>query len=275
MTKVKAIVAVAVIATGIAASLPAADQAPSAVAAIKARGKLVMVCFPHQNNPFIQVDLQAGPMKRVGTAADFKGIDVDLMSAFAKSLGVTLEIHPISAPSYAELIPTLLALPGDVIASSFSVTPERAAQVDFSDPYFEVYQVVIVRKGSKIQSAKDLKGKTAAFVEGAMMERTARDLGVPPEKIRHEGFTNDVLLDVANGQADFTIIELDDYETRAPLLVGFKELKVAFRVGGDESYAFAVPKGSDLKPALDAFIAKVKKNGELAATIKRAIALDK
>jgi len=267
----KVVASTAVIATCFAVWLPASDVAPSAVDAIKARGKLVMVCFPHQDNPFIVVNLQQGPMKRVGTAADFKGIDVDLMSAFARSLGVQLEIRPTATPGYAELIPALLAGQGDVIASSFSGTPERAQQADLSDPYFEVYQVVLVHRDSKIKGPQDLVGKTAAIVPGAMMEATIREFGIPPERIHHQGFTRDVLLEVLNKEADFTVTELDDYGTRNALLKEFSQLKVAFRVGKSEPYVFAVPKGSDLLGALNAFIATVRQSGELAAAIKRNI----
>lgn len=249
----------------------ASDSAPSALAAIKVRGALVMVCFPHQDNPFIQVNLKKGPMKKIGTAADFKGVDVDLMSEFAKSIGVSLEVRPISTPSYAELIPALLAGPGDLIASSFSVTPARVSQVDFSDPYFEVYQVVLVHRDSKIAGPKDLAGTTAVVVPGAMMEATIREFGVPEERIHHQGFTRDVLLEVLNREADFTVIELDEFGTRTPLLKEFSKLKVAFKVGRSEPYAFAVPKGSDLREALNGFIATVRESGELAATIKRNI----
>jgi len=271
MKLARAITVTAMMATCFAAWLPASDTAPSALAAIKASGKLVMVCFPHQDNPFIVVNLQQGPMKRIGTAADFKGIDVDLMSEFARSLGVQLEIRPTATPGYAELIPALLAGQGDVIASSLSGTPERAQQADLSDPYFEVYQVVLVHRDSKIKGPQDLVGKTAAIVPGAMMEATIREFGIPPERIHHQGFTRDVLLEVLNKEADFTVTELDDYGTRNALLKEFSQLKVAFRVGKSEPYVFAVPKGSDLLPALNAFIAKVKKSGELAAAIKRNI----
>ena len=271
MKLARAITVTAVVTTCFAAWLPAADSAASAVAAIKARGKLVMVCFPHQDNPFIVVDLRQGPMKKVGTAADFKGIDVDLMSEFAGSLGVQLEIRPSATPGYAELIPALLAGEGDVIASSFSGTPERAKQADLSDPYFEVYQVVLVHKDSKIKGPQDLVGKTAAIVPGAMMEGTIRDFGIPPERIHHQGFTRDVLLEVLNKEADFTVTELDDYGTRNALLKEFSQLKVAFRVGKSEPYVFAVPKGSDLLGPLNAFIAEIRTSGELAATIKRNI----
>ena len=271
MNRASAIAVAAMVASSFATWLPAADAPPSAVKAIKARGKLEMVCFPHQDNPFIVVNLDQGPMKKVGTAADFKGIDVDLMTKFAKSLGVQLEIRPTATPGYAELIPALLSGGGDLIASSFSGTPERAQQVDLSDPYFEVYQVVLVRKDSTIKGPGDLVGKTAAVVPGAIMEATIREFGVPPERIHHDGFTRDVLLEVLNGDADFTVTELDDYGTRSALLKEFSDLKVAFRVGKSEPYVFAVPKGSDLLPAINAFVTKVKKSGELEATIKRNI----
>jgi len=262
--------ATAVVASVFAALVSASEPAAGTLAAVKARGRLIMVCFPHQDNPFVHVNVAQGAMKKVGTVADFEGVDVDLMSAFAKSLGVELEIRPITTPSYAELIPALLAGPGDVIASSFSITPERAAQVDFSAPYFEVHQAVLALADSKISKAEDLAGKTAAVVAGTAMEARIRGLGIPDERIRREGFSRDALLDVANGDADFTIIELDNYGTFEPLLKAFPKLKVKFRIGGATEFGFAVPRGSDLKPALDAFVAKERSSGELAKFIKRS-----
>ncbi len=249
----------------------ASEPASGMLAAVKARGKLVMVCFPHQDNPFVHVNVAEGAMKKVGTAADFQGVDVDLMSKFAASLGVTLEIRPIATPSYGELIPALLAGNGDVIASSFSVTAERAAQIDFTVPYFEVYQAVLARRGSALAKVDDLAGKTAAVAEGSAMEGTVRALGFPDDRIRRQGFTRDVLLEVANGGADFAVLDEDDYGTGAALLKEFPALEVKFKIGKPESYAFAVPKGSDLKPALDAFVAKEKSSGDLARLIRAAV----
>ncbi len=254
-----------------AAGVWASDPAPGTLAAVKARGKLVMVCFPHQDNVFVHVNVARGTMKKVGTAADFEGVDVELMSGFAKSLGVELEVRPISTPSYAELIPALLAGQGDVIASSFSVTPERAAQVDFSDPYFEVYQVVLARSESKISRPEDVADKTAAVVTGTAMEATVRALGVPESRIHRQGFSRDALLEVANGDADFAVVEFDDYGTFGPLLKDFPTLKVKFKPGTATAFAFALPKGSDLRPPLNEFLAREKASGELKKLIKREV----
>jgi ABC-type amino acid transport substrate-binding protein len=245
-----------VVAASVPTCLSAADSGPGALAAVKARGKLVMVCFPHQDTPFVHVNLARGPMKR---------------AAFAKTLGVELEIRPISTPSYAELIPALLAGQGDLIASSFSSSAERAQQVDFSDPYFEVYQAVLVRSDGAIAAPRDLAGKRAVVVPGTIMEAKIRELGIPESRIRREGFTRDVLLAVVNKAADFTVYELDEYGSATPLLKEFSALKVAFRLGTPETYSIAVPKGSDLRPAINDFLAKVKSSGELASIIKKNV----
>ena len=47
----------------------------------------------------------------------------------------------------------------NVIASSVSITEERKGTMDFSDPYFEVKQGVLVQKDSGITSLADLNGK--------------------------------------------------------------------------------------------------------------------
>jgi ABC-type amino acid transport substrate-binding protein len=46
---------------------------------------------------------------------------------------------------------------------------------------------------------------------------------------------------------------------------------VAFRLGTPETYSIAVPKGSDLRPAINDFLAKVKSSGELASIIKKNV----
>jgi ABC-type amino acid transport substrate-binding protein len=115
----------------VAVGARAGDPPTSTVASVKARGKLVMLCFPHQDNGFISVNLGAGPMPKAGGEKNFQGVDVDIMVGFAQFLGVSLEIRSISVPSYGELIPALLRGDGDVIASSFSVTAERQKVVDF------------------------------------------------------------------------------------------------------------------------------------------------
>jgi polar amino acid transport system substrate-binding protein len=235
----------------------AAPQAPSAsprggsaVAAVKARGKLIMLCFPHQESPFIRVDVEIG-------IDQYDGIDYEIMTGFARSLGVTLEVHPVK-PSFATLVPALLAGEGDVIASSFSITPERRQKVDFSRPYFAVHTVVLVRKDSHLASPADLAGKTAATVAGSSLEERIKELH--PGRIHHVDFTRWNYDALSEQQADFTV--LDDTSTLR-LLPLYRDLKVAFQLQGVDDYAFAVAPGSDLREALDRFLDDLRRSGRL------------
>lgn len=45
----------------------------SSLEAVRSRGKLIMLCFPHQESSFVRVNTERGPMKHAGTAEDFEG----------------------------------------------------------------------------------------------------------------------------------------------------------------------------------------------------------
>jgi glutamine transport system substrate-binding protein len=221
------------------------------LAAIKARGKLVAVCFPQQDSPFVKVNLAAGPMRRIGSAADFEGIDIDILSAFAKSIGVTLEIHTISEPDFAQLIPALQRGEGDVIIGGFTITPEREREVSFSSPYYSVLRTVITRKESSIATLNELASKTAVVVSGSSQLDSIRTLKIPKLHLRLADFTRDCLLAVRDHNADFTVV---DSVQAAVLLGDYPELKIAFSYGSPQRYGYAVLKGNDLKDALSTFL---------------------
>lgn len=71
------------------------------------------------------------------------GIEVDFAAALQQELGVPVEI--VQTP-FDSLIPDLLERRIDVIMSGLSVTPERAAQVRFSQSYLDVGQMLAIRK---------------------------------------------------------------------------------------------------------------------------------
>jgi polar amino acid transport system substrate-binding protein len=237
-------------------------RADSELAQVKARGKLVMLCFPVQGNSSVFVNLEAGPMRRVGTTEHFKGTDVELMALFSKELGVTLEIRPVSVPSYAELIPALLRGEGNVIASSFSITEERRQLVDFSIPYAQLHAYVFTRKASGITSPEDLLTRVGTALHGSNHYEHLRKLGVPESLIKRVEFPLDGYRAVESGEADYGVIEASTREIAIANRPGFE---VVFELGVSDAYGVAIRKGSDLKAPLDAFITKIKASGEYEA----------
>lgn len=249
-------------------------QAPAfgTVATVKARGKLVMITFPRQDSSFVAVNLETGPMKRIGTTLDFVGFDVDVMAGFAKWLHVPLEIRTMAEPGYGQLIPSLLRGEGDVIACAFSPTPERRKIVDFSDPYLVSYSNVIVRKESTISSLADLAGKKAATMAGSSQEERLRNLGIENLQFVLSPFTRDLYEAVREGQADFFMAEIDEYNLNTRLLRDYaKTLKVAFRLAGNQPWAYAVAPGSDLRIQLNLYLESIRKSGEFKVLVERHV----
>jgi arginine/lysine/histidine transporter system substrate-binding protein len=228
----------------------AAAGAERGAAAVKARGKLVMLCFPHQENPFIRVDVAAG-------LDHYQGIDYEIMQGLAGRLGVALEVRPVK-PAFSALVPALLAGDGDVIASSFSVTPERRQKVDFSSPYYKVHTVVVVRKGSGIKTAADLAGKTGSTVAGSSLEERIKQLRAG--RIHHVEFTRWNYDAVSEKEADFTVLDESSTWRLLPL---YPDLEVAFALPGADEYAYAVAPGSDLREAIDAYLEELRRSGRL------------
>jgi ABC-type amino acid transport substrate-binding protein len=245
-------------------------QTVSEIAKVKERGKLVMICFPHQDNPFISVNLAQGPMKKLGTAEDFTGLDVELMTGFAKSLGVTLAIRPVSKPGYDELIPDLLAGLGDLVASSLTITPARQEVAALTDPYFTAPTVVVARHDGVVKSAADIAGKKVAAVRGSAQVDLLLKLGVKPEDLVYVEFSRDSYIAVSEKRADLTLL---DGTSVHRVVKEFTDLGIVGTVGPGVSYGIAVRKGSDLLPALNTYLAAQRKNGALDELIRKWTAL--
>lgn len=231
----------------------------SDLAAVRERGRLVMLCWPHQESIFVRRTVELGPegLHR------FAGIDVDVLEAYARQLGVELEIRPMEH-SFAELIPSLLSGKGDVIGSSLTITGKRAEKVGFSVPYFDVEQVVVARRGSGLSSVADLDHRTASVVPGSSQEENLLALGLKSLEILSTEFTLDNYIEVVEGNADFTVV---DSSSATKVLAKYpqfaRELEVAFELSTHDHYGFAVRPGSDLLEGLDAFLERLRSSGEL------------
>ncbi len=245
----------------VAAACAGAPLSAGHLEEVRSNGKLVMLCWPHQESQFVRrmvEELGAEGLDR------FAGIDVELMEAFADHLGVELEVRPVTA-GFGRLLPTLLDGEGDLVASSLTITEERRRLVEFSVPYFEVKGIVLARRDSGISSIEDLRGKVAAAVPGSSHEERIRALGY--EDLRFHAaidFTLESYQAVAYGEADFTLVDSGSVSRVMPKYSELrKRLHIAFEFPQPETYGIALRKGSDLLPVLDAFLEGKRARGEL------------
>ncbi|MEV0401101.1 transporter substrate-binding domain-containing protein [Actinoallomurus sp. NPDC050550] len=127
-----------------------------------------------------------------------QGFDVDVAGAMAKALGVKLKVIDTTS---ANRIPNLQTNKVDAVVCNFTITPERAKQIAFTDPYVVAGEVLLVKKSSNISGLKDLSGKTVAVTKGST-DGDAVKKGNPQAKIQEYDTSSAGVLAVKQGQAD-------------------------------------------------------------------------
>jgi ABC-type amino acid transport substrate-binding protein len=250
--------------------LPARDAAAGDLADVQARGRLVMLAYPVQENHFVSADLDVmrehgSKLLELRDPEAFRGIDVELMKGFAKSLGVALEIHPLTG-GWGALLPALNRGEGDLVADELTITPARLELADFTVPYVSNWVVVVAREGSPINSTVDLVRKTGAALKGSSQVEFLQK-AAPGVTIIPSSFDLESLAAVEAGRVDFALMDsgVPPGETVDSI---HPTLKVAFRMReiGD---GIAVRKGSDLLAPLNAYLARLKESGRLRQIFDR------
>lgn len=197
------------------------------------------------------------------------GFEYELIRSFADSLGVNLKM--VVPPKWDDMIPWLLDGRGDIIAAAMTVTPERAEQVAFSDPYQTVHQVVVTRDDVPvIETAEDLVGKSVHVRVGSSYYRRLVELNeefgggikivAVPEQYDTEyifQLLSDRIIDIT--VADNNIAQLEQGQ--------FSNLRIDARISDDQNIAWAVRPGAGaLLNELNAFVASLYTTAGRSAT---------
>ena len=227
-----------VVLASLAAASPAAARS---VAEIKRSGELVMLSYLGANESFL----------RRAPGGGYEGLDYELVAGFARTLGVRLRV--VAKPRFVELIPALLAGEGDLIASTMSITAERETVVDFTQPYFPVVAMVLARKGSGLTGLDSLAGKRVGVPPGTTLEARAAKMSFAA--ITPARGAADSIRVLTNGEVDVVLMESS---LALPVLAHEPRFELVATLPEVEQYGIAVPPGSDLRPALDAFLASTR-----------------
>ena len=123
---------------------------------IKKSGKIVIGVFSDK-----------APFGYVDENGVYQGYDVYFAERIAKDLGVEVEYVSTAPASRVEYVSTGKV---DIILANFTVTEERAKQVDFALPYMKVMLGVVSPDNSLITDVEQLNGKTLIVVKGTTAE---------------------------------------------------------------------------------------------------------
>ena len=134
------------------------------------KSKKILIGTDATYPPFESKDAETGKLV---------GFDIDLMSAICEKIGVQPEY--IVVP-FDGIISGLKNEKYDVVISSFTITPARGKEIDFSKPYYQAGQSIAVREDEeKINSIADLIGKKIGVqlgTTGELLAKTVEDADI-------------------------------------------------------------------------------------------------
>ncbi|WP_188042585.1 transporter substrate-binding domain-containing protein [Changpingibacter yushuensis] len=126
------------------------------------------------------------PFGSVDSDGNYVGYDIEYGERIAKDLGVEIEWVPVDASARVEYLQSDKV---DVILANFTVTDERAGQVDFADPYLQVSLGVASPVGSEITDESQLADANIIVVKGTTAE-TYVDENYPDANVtKYEQYT--------------------------------------------------------------------------------------
>jgi polar amino acid transport system substrate-binding protein len=225
---------------------------------IKSRGKLV-VGIQGDNPPWGFID----------TAGKQMGIDADMGELFAKELGVEVEFVPLAV---ANRIPALTTGRVDILFATMGMLPDRAKVVQFSKPYVANIISLIAAKSTEIKTNEDM-GKYVIGVPQSSVQDTQVTKNAPAgTTIRR--FADDAanIQALLSGQVQAVggnLFYVDRLNAAKP---GTFENKLEFT----RLYNGACTRlgEKEINTAVNAFIDKIKANGELKKIYNKWIKLD-
>jgi len=223
-------------------------------------GSLLTGCKAKPKKVVIATDASFPPMEFVNENKEIVGFDIDLMNAIAKVQGLQVEYKNTA---WDGIFAGLESGDYDAILSSVTITDERKGKYDFSDPYINAGQAVVVRADeTAIKSEKDLTNKTVGAQIGTTGAFAVKDI---PGAVLKEYDTIDLaLLDLVNKNLDAVVVDTPVAANYALASDQFKgKLKIVGKPFTDEYYGLVVRKGQ-MKELLQAFnegLKKIKADG--------------
>lgn len=195
------------------------------------------------------------------------GFDIDIAQQIAKNTRRRVKI--VDRP-FSSLVSELEDGAIDMIIAALPITPERAARVDFSRPYYSATQVIVTRAGNTPpQRIEELSGRRIAVQTERIGQLVAADLTIPHTLLSFA--SNREMINALHGnQIDAIIIdnELARYyhtDSTEGLLITDIQLEPIL-------YGIAVQKGDErLLRAINATLSDLRNSGEYNRLLERHV----
>lgn len=194
------------------------------------------------------------------------GVDVELAYAIGDKLGCEVEMVDTG---WDGIFAGLTKGDYDIVMSAVTITPERLLDFDFSDPYIENWQSIVVLPDSTVKPAdpSELAGLKVGYQEettsDVYLTNYISESGIEVETFEYPTVMN-AYDDLAAGRLDAVIC---DSTVTAKYIADGKYEQCWIQTDGEpERFGVCMPKGStELQAAINDALAEIKEDGTLDA----------
>jgi polar amino acid transport system substrate-binding protein len=173
---------------------------------------------------------------------DFEGFDIEIAREVASALLGSPDAVEFVAIPKSERVDVLLGdEPLDMVANTFTVNCERAAEIDFSSTYFISRQRLLVRDDEEATSVEGFAGRKVCAPTGSTSIRNLEALPDPPEAV---GKPTQADCLVALQQGEVEAVSTDD-TILAGMVAQDPNVRIVGEPFSDEPYGIGLPPGED------------------------------
>ncbi|MDQ3862518.1 MAG: basic amino acid ABC transporter substrate-binding protein, partial [Actinomycetota bacterium] len=199
-----------------------------------------------------------------------KGFDIDLMNEIANRAGFKVEYENVQFDSILRGLDAQLF---DAAISAMTITKEREQQLDFSDPYFNADQALLVASYSDVHSIDGLREATVGVQAGSTGQIKAEELlnddqirEIKPYRTIGKAFAA-----LEAGEVDGVIYDLS--AAHEEIVDSGGEIRFVESIPTGEQYGIAFPEDSALVAPVNQALAEIKDDGTYEKLYKKWIGM--
>ena len=197
--------------------------------------------------------------------ANGKGFESAVAYAIADELGFSkAEVEWTVVPFNASYAPGEKKFDFDV--NQISISPQREKVVDFSTPYYEAPQAIVVPKGSEyagVTSLDEVKDARFGVQVGTTSLSALEDIVQPSSQPQVFNDSNDVVNALKNDQVDAIVVDLPTALYLTAAEIPGSTVAGQFSAPGGDRWGALLQKDSELTECVSQAVDKLRSSGEL------------
>jgi ABC-type amino acid transport substrate-binding protein len=199
-----------------------------------------------------------------------RGFDIDLMNEIAKRADFKVEYENVHFDTILRGLNSDLF---DAAISAMTITTERERQIDFSDPYFDADQALLVASASDVQAIDDLAEAPVGVQAGSMGQIKAEELrdGEQIGEIMTYRTIGEAFVALEGGKVEGVIYDLSAAHRK--IVESGGEIRFVEPIATGEQYGIAFPKDSPLVDPVNQALAEIKDDGTYEKLYKKWIGM--